>query len=194
MFSSKRSIDPSVFFAGRPLSRRKSAILFCTAVWFGLTACGIHQASASDVIYRSTGPKGEVTYGSLPAPDAVRTETIKVETLSPEQRRATEQLLLRQEQEARGADAYVRAQEEKWQRVDREIMEAQIELQKAEAALEDGRTPLAGERLGLQTGRRHTQLTRLTEAYFDRILELEAAVDKARQRLDNAYEARRNLR
>jgi hypothetical protein len=163
-------------------------------VWFGLTACGIHQASASDVIYRSTGPKGDVTYGSRPDPDAVRTETIKVETLSPEQRRATEQLLLREADKARQADAYVQALEEKWRRVDDEIRDAQIELQKAEGALENGRTPLPGERLGLHTVRGRSSLTRLTEAYFDRILELEAAVDQARQRLDKAYEARNNLR
>lgn len=166
-------------------------ILFCAAVWFGFTACGIHQASASDVIYRSTGPRGEVTYGSLPAPDAVRTETIKVETLSPEQRRATEQLLLQEADKARQADAYVRALEGKWRRADDEIRDAQIELQKAEAALEDGRAPLPGERLHIVgDGNR----SRLTQEYFDRIRELEVAVDQARERLGKAYEARQDLR
>lgn len=147
------------------------------------------QVFADDVIYKSVGQNGEVTYAWKPDPKAVRTETITVDTLSPEQRRAVNQL---QQQEARAelkADTYADSLEEKWKRVDQEIKDAQAGLRHAETALVKGRTPHPGERLGTVGGG-----SRLTQVYFDRIRSLELAVEQAKQRLDQAYGARNNLR
>ena len=150
---------------------------------------GTHAAFADETIYKSIGPNGEVTYAWKPDPNAVRTETIEVETLSPEQRRAVKKLQQRKTQAERRADAYADTLEQQWKRVDQEIKEAQVGLQNAEKALEKGRTPHPGERLGAAGGG-----SRLTQAYFDRIRNLELAVGQAKQRLDQAYGARNNLR
>lgn len=150
---------------------------------------GAHDAFADDVIYKSIGPNGEVTYAWKPDPNAVRTETVEVETLSPEQRRAVKRLQQRKTQAKPKAAANADSLDEKWKRVDQEIKDAQTGLQNAEAALEKGRTPHPGERRGAAGGG-----SRLTQAYFDRIRNLELAVEQAKQRLDQAYDARNNLR
>lgn len=65
-----------------------------------------------------------------------------------------------------------------------EIARAERELEKAERALQLGRGPLPHERKGLAEGG-----TRLTDDYFQRVLALERAVEKAFLRLEQARAA-----
>src|SRR5450759_1752399 len=87
------------------------------------------------------------------------------------------------------AEVETQAREARWRRVDQEITDAIAVVQKDEADLENGREPVPGERLGMVWGG-----TRLTQDYFDRIRALELAVQAAKERLDNAYQARDALR
>lgn len=89
----------------------------------------------------------------------------------------------------RGRQDQARAMEAQWRRVDREIISADKALVRSEKALQQGRTPLPGERTGKVGGG-----SRLTEAYFQRVHGLEAAVEQAKQRLDLAYAARNALK
>jgi len=145
---------------------------------------GAHAAGQD--IYKSWLPDGSVTYAAQPEPNATRVERIDVKTLSPEQRRAAQQLLLMDKASIRKGYAILH---KKWQAVDDEITCAQKALARAEQALRKGRTTLPGERRGLAGGG-----SRLDASYFARIQRLEDAVKAARQRLDKAYQARNNLR
>src|SRR5450759_1741479 len=87
------------------------------------------------------------------------------------------------------SEVETQAREARWRRVDQEITDAIAVVQKDEADLENGREPVPGERLGMVWGG-----TRLTQDYFDRIRALELAVQAAKERLDNAYQARDALR
>ena len=67
--------------------------------------------------------------------------------------------------------------------------QAQKQLQGAKAALEAGREPLPGERIGTAGGG-----SRLTDSYFKRIKTLEDRVDAAQKRLDDANSRRKSVR
>jgi len=67
-----------------------------------------------------------------------------------------------------------------------EIRDAQQQLQAAKTALEAGREPKPGERIGTAGG-----ASRLADAYARRLKALEDAVTTAQKRLDDAY-SRRN--
>lgn len=155
----------------------------CMAAMLAISAAAAH---AAEVIYRSVAPDGEVTYSYQPQPGARETTTIEIRTLSPEQGRAARQHLRSDEQ---AASARAVALERQWRRVDREILAARNALTQAEKALQDGRTPLPGERRGNAGGG-----SRLAETYFQRLGGLEAAVAQAKRRLDRAYAARNALK
>lgn len=146
-------------------------------------------AARADTIYKSIGPDGEVTYASQPAPGARESTTIDIPSMSPEERRAA--MLMRRQEKSHSdeVNAQLQTLEREWRRIDREIVSAQSELARAESALQKGRTPLPGERRGKAGGG-----SRLSEAYFERLRRSEARVEAAKQRLDNAYTARKTLR
>ena len=142
----------------------------------------------ADQIYKYVGKDGVVTYSDRP-PDGAKFETIQVETLSPEERRAV--LMMRAKQQAQDSDTLerLRAKENDWREIDKEILSAQAALKNAETALENGRAPEPGETQGTAGG-----FTRLTEKYFQRLESMERAVKEAKDRLDKAYQARDQLK
>ena len=153
-----------------------------------LVLSGQSSVLFADVIYKSVGKDGVVTYSDKPAPDAIKTETIEVDTLSPEEQRAV--LMLREKQETKDRDALerIRAKQKQWREIDEEILSAHAALKNAEIALENGRAPEPGETQGTVGG------SRLTESYFQRLNSLEQAVKDAKARLDKAYQARDQLK
>ena len=168
----------------------RNTIRAATIVITILGAGGAMSASVhAETIYRSISPNGEVTYSSQPVPGARESTAIDIESLSPEQRRAG--LLLRRQDKALSAvvNAQLQAREREWRQVDREIVSAQKTLAHAERALQKGRTPLPGERRGNVGGG-----SRLTEAYFQRLRQLDTRVDGAKASLDRAYSARNALK
>jgi hypothetical protein len=64
------------------------------------------------------------------------------------------------------------------------MISARQELDNAEQALQEGLTPLPGERLGVVDGH-----TRLSPAYWARVRGLRLAVEASRDRLDRATNA-----
>ncbi|HXZ96272.1 MAG TPA: DUF4124 domain-containing protein [Burkholderiales bacterium] len=159
------------------------------AVYLFLALLGQSGILFADVIYKSVGKDGVVTYSDTPVPGAVSTETIQVDTLSPEERRAVLIMQAKQKTQDRDTLERRRAKEDEWRKVDQEILAAQAALKNAEEDLENGRAPLPGETKGT-AGR----FARLTESYFQRLESLEQAVKDARARLDEAYQARDQLR
>ena len=69
------------------------------------------------------------------------------------------------------------------------IRDASDALAAAKARLEAGLEPQENERQGTVSGR-----SRLNEKYFERIKQLEQDVEKAQERLNEAYRLRNNLR
>ena len=153
---------------------RRPARAFAFVVQVGLALGVAAGCLASELVYKSFGPRGEVSYGFAPAPGAVRTEPIEITTLPPAQRHA----LMRLPEAGAGSRS-------RWNRVELEIKAAHSELRRAENALDAGRNTRAGEMIGNKGGG-----VRLTQAYFDRIGKLETKVETAKRRLDQAYEAR----
>ncbi|MBW8078419.1 MAG: DUF4124 domain-containing protein [Gallionella sp.] len=151
--------------------------------------CLFATIAQAETIYRSIGTDGEITYSAQPVPGARESTALKMESLTPEQRRAG--LLLRRQEIgiAAGVDAQLQARENEWKLADREITSAQQALAAAETALQNGRTPLGGERRADVGGG-----TRLTEDYFLRLRNLELQVEQAKARLDQAYTARNSLK
>jgi hypothetical protein len=170
-------------------ARPRTQLILLGACALGLCLSAMRPALADEVIYKSIGPNGDISYSWRPDPDALRIETIKVDALSPEQRRAMKRFQRNDAKAEQRADVYAADMEDQWTRVDNEITNAQADLRQAEAALEAGRTPLPGERRGNRDGG-----TRLAQTYFDRLHGLELEVERARQRLDKAYSARDALK
>lgn len=140
-------------------------------LWFGASG------AAAQTMYKSTMPDGKVIYGEKPAPGAKKVETI---TPPPEKPGIT---IVTPSDKAR-ADEAARKRAAKTEAAHRELEAARKQLQEAEAALEAGREPLPGERLGIVGGK-----SRLTDEYWERQKKLEAAVEAARKRLETAEKA-----
>jgi hypothetical protein len=134
-------------------------------------------AAHAQAVFRSVMPDGKVVYGDKPAPGAKESRRVDVSTpniATPPQPGAVS-VPTPQQQAADAADARVKA--------------AQQELQAAKVALEAGSEPREGEHIGIAGGG-----TRLTDAYFQRIKSLEAAVAAAQKKLDDAYANRGSAR
>jgi len=117
-------------------------------------------ALAGEAIYKSIEPNAEISYSWRPDPEALRIETIKVDTLTLEQRRA---MVRFQQEEIKGehdAHVYAVGLDDKWTRVDNEITHAQMGLQKAEAVLQAGRRrcPASGEAIGAAAAGSHRRI------------------------------------
>ncbi len=133
-------------------------------------------AAHAQAVFRSVMPDGKIVYGDKPAPGAKESKQVSLPppNISAPTPPGSPAAAPRQ-QAADAADAQVKA--------------AQQELQAAKAALEAGGEPQEGERIGIAGGG-----TRLTDAYFQRIKSLEAAVAAAQKKLDDAYANRGSAR
>jgi len=159
-----------LYYVGTPVVKRSSLVV---ALLFVATGAG------AQTLYKSTMPDGKVVYGEKPEPGAKHVDTVtapppKTGTtiLTPAEKKGIEQRI---EKRAATSDA---------QR--RELEDAHQQLKKAEAAREAGKEPLPGERLGTATG-----ASRLTDDYWARQKSLEAAVEAARKRVEQAEQAAR---
>ncbi|MGB7598283.1 MAG: DUF4124 domain-containing protein [Gallionella sp.] len=157
-----------------------------SAVFILLTA--MHAAQADTTVYKYTGPDGVTVYTqSLPenySPSAVT--TITIQTLPVEEQRAAVRMLgAMQNQAAAG----MQERRSKLDEADRQVNDAITNLQKAEAALQSGSKPTGTDRIGKVGGG-----TRLRESYFQRVEQLQRAVDNAKLALEQAYRKRNDLR
>jgi hypothetical protein len=133
----------------------------------------------AQTLYKSTMPDGKVVYGEKPEPGAKQVDTV---TAPPPKTGTT--VLTPAEQKDVDRRIQIRSATADAQR--RELEDAHQQLKKAEAAREAGKEPLPGERLGTATG-----ASRLTDDYWQRQKSLEAAVEAARKRVEQAEQAGR---
>lgn len=154
-------------------------IVAACAVLLSLVA--MHAAHADTIVYKYTGPNGVTVYTqALPEnhpPDKVTAITIK--TLPAEQQRAALRMLDAMQRET---DTRIDKQHSKLVVADRQINDAIIKLQQAEAGLQSGSVLTGKDRIGKVGGG-----TRLRESYFQRVEKLQRAVDKAKLKLEQAY-------
>ena len=133
----------------------------------------VATAAQAQAVYRSTMPDGRIIYGDKPAPGAK--ESRQVDT--------TQQNISTPGPTSAPASA---AKPQMLDAANEEVRQAQNQLQAAKTALEGGREPREGERIGIAGGG-----SRLNEDYDKRIKSLEDAVTAAQKRLDDAL-AQRN--
>lgn len=146
-------------------------------------------AAEQETVYRSVEPDGTVTYSAWPPTDARKVEPVRIDTLSPEQRRAVESLREEEREENAAVSERMVKRERRLTGADESVTRAIERLNAAELALKQGRAPLPAERIGTAGGR-----SRLTEAYFERLSQLEKAIEDARAKLRQAYAERNALR
>lgn len=153
-----------------------------------LTSAGAGVAQAQ-TIYKFVGADGVVEYSTSrpPVGTSILSE-IDAKNVTPAQRDALERQRLANAASGADVDAQVRARIKRLNDADNAVTAANLELQRAEQALQRGREPLPGERRGTVSG-----YSRLTDVYWQRIAGLEKAVDDARRKLDQAYLARAGL-
>jgi len=136
-------------------------------------------ALAQQPIFRSVMPDGRIIYGDKPAPGAK--EATQVSLPPPNIASPTQP-----------GEAGASSQQQALDTADAEVQDTQRALDAAKAALEAGREPQEGERVGTTINKgRATGSTRASDAYVQRIQALEDAVAAAQKNLDDAL-ARRN--
>lgn len=147
-----------------------------------LALLGYAGSVVAQPVYKSTMPDGKVVYGEKPVAGAKRVDTIEpppaktgVTGLTPEEKARAEKL-------ARERAAATAAAEKSGNALEA----ARKALAQAEAARDAGKEPLPSERIGIAGGG-----SRLTEAYFARQKNLEAAVGAARKRLSDLQQGAR---
>lgn len=143
---------------------------------FAAFAAGIAVSlpAAAQAVYKSTMPDGRVIYGPQPQPGAKKVDKVGA---PPSSTGATAITPGEREAAAKNAKARTDAQAGGGN----EVAAARDALKAAEAARAAGQEPLPGERIGTAGG-----ASRLTEDYFDRQKKLEADVQAAKRRLDEA--------
>ena len=137
-------------------------------------------AAQGQTVFRSVMPDGSIVYGDKPAPGAKEAREISLPPPNiakppPAPPKKSAPATAPGQPAAGSADDPVRSAEQ--------------DLQKAKAALEAGREPQPGERIGTAGG-----ASRLTDAYFERIKSLENAITGAQKKLDDALAQRRGGR
>ena len=129
-------------------------------------------AAQGQTVYRSVMPDGSVVYGDKPAPGAKEAKEISLPPPNISKPPPAPP--------KKSAPAIAPGQPAS-ESPDDQVRNAERELQKAKAALEAGREPKPGERVGTAGG-----ASRLTDAYFERIKSLENAIAGAQKKLDDA--------
>ena len=129
-------------------------------------------------VYRSVMPDGSIVYGDKPAPGAKEAKEV---SLPPPN--------IAKPPPAKPSAPATTPRQPASESPDDQVRNAERDLQKAKAALEAGREPQPGERIGTAGG-----ASRLTDAYFERIKSLENAIAGAQKKLDDALAQRRGGR
>ncbi len=129
-------------------------------------------AAQGQAMFRSVMPDGSVVYGDKPAPGAKEAKPVTLPApniVAPAQKIAPA----------------TTPRQPATDPADDPVKSAERDLQKAKAALETGREPQPGERIGTAGG-----ASRLTDAYLQRVKTLENSVAAAQKKLDDALARR----
>jgi uncharacterized protein DUF4124 len=139
--------------------------------------CLLALPAAAQTMYKSTMPDGKVLYSAQPEPGAK-----KVEKMVPSTQNSGIQLSTPDQK--RDLDHRESQRQEEVSRRQAEIEQLKDALAKAEAARDAGKEAQEGDFIGTARG------MRLTEEYLERQKTLEANVQAARKRLEEAQQAR----
>jgi len=142
-----------------------------------LYLCLLAVPAAAQTMYKSTMPDGKVLYSAQPEPGAK-----KVEKMVPNTQNSGIQLSTPDQK--RDLDHRESQRQEEVSRRQAEIEQLKDALAKAEAARDAGKEAQEGDFIGTARG------ARLTEEYLERQKTLEANVQAARKRLEEAQQAR----
>jgi hypothetical protein len=142
-----------------------------------LYLCLLAVPAAAQTMYKSTMPDGKVLYSTQPEPGAK-----KVEKMAPNTQNSGIQLSTPDQK--RDLDHRESQRQEEVSRRQAEIEQLEDALAKAEAARDAGKEAREGDFIGTASG------MRLTEEYLERQKTLEANVQAARKRLEEAQQAR----
>ena len=142
-----------------------------------LYLCLLAVPAAAQTMYKSTMPDGKVLYSAQPEPGAK-----KVEKMVPSTQNSGIQLSTPDQK--RDLDHRESQRQEEVSRRQAEIEQLKDALAKAEAARDAGKEAQEGDFIGTARG------MRLTEEYLERQKTLEANVQAARKRLEEAQQAR----
>ena len=139
-------------------------------------------AAQGQAVFRSVMPDGSIVYGDQPAPGAKETKEVSLpppnlSTPPPAPPKQSAPAATPRQPASDSDDDLVRS--------------AERDLQKAKEALEAGREPQPGERIGVVGG---ASRSRLTDDYYQRIQSLENAVASAQKKFDDALARRRGGR
>jgi hypothetical protein len=147
-------------------------------------------AFGADTIYKSVRRDGSVVYGDEPVKGAARVTKLDIPRAA-DNRSASAGAGAPPAESAAVEAANDRARDRllALDRVDMEIKSAARAVERAQEQLELAAEPQGGERTGNAGGG-----SRLTDVYFTRIGALQAQLEAAKQRLDDAYAKRNELR
>lgn len=154
-------------------------ILLLIALALALAA----TAAQAQVVFRSVMPDGSVIYGDMAEPGARESKRV---TLPPPNISVSPPAPAKKTPAPASAAAPPKPPAAS---PDALVMSAEQELRKAQAALTSGRDETDGDRIHLKGGG-----TRLTDAYYERIKSLEAALAAAQKKLEDAYVKREAAR
>ena len=139
-----------------------------------VAALAVSLPAAAQPVYKSTMPDGRVIYGPQPQPGAKKVDTVNkapastgASAITPGEKAAAEKSAKARADAQAGGPS--------------EVTAARDALKAAEAARVSGQEPLPGERVGTAAG-----ASRLTDDYFTRQKKLDADVETAKRRLDEA--------
>jgi len=142
-----------------------------------LCLCLLALPATAQTMYKSTMPDGKVLYSTQPEPGAK-----KVEKMAPGTQNSGIQLSTPDQK--RDLDRRESQRQEEASRRQAELDQLKEALTKAEAARDAAKEPQEGDFIGTARG------MRLTEEYLERQKTLEANVQEARKRLEDAQQAR----
>ncbi|HEU0289895.1 MAG TPA: DUF4124 domain-containing protein [Burkholderiales bacterium] len=142
-----------------------------------LAAALLAQAAPAQTLYKSTTPDGRIIYSDKPPPDAIKTEKRQMDT-------SKKGVVPPSTGEKSTLKDLEGGRQSRQMSQDR-VRKAEIALHDAETALEMGKEPQPGERIGTVSG-----ASRLTDAYFERLKKLEEAVAAARANLERVRAAK----
>lgn len=153
-------------------------------------AAGASSAFGADTIYKSVRRDGSVVYGDEPVKGAAR--VTRLDMPRPADNRSASAGASAPPADGAAVEAATERARDRLlalDRVDMEIKSAARAVERAQEQLELAAEPQGGERTGNAGGG-----SRLNDAYFTRIGALQAQLEAAKQRLDDAYAKRNELR
>lgn len=144
--------------------------------------------AAGQVVYKLTDQDGKRVYSDHVIP-GMRVVGKLIPPPQPDPELAAAARAAQAERAEHAAD-YAKERVRALDAADADIKQAEQRLAAAKRALEAGAEPLPGERLGTERG----TFTRLSDAYWVRISQLQRQVSKATRDLERAYSERNALR